>query len=271
MVSGAHRFLWLAFAVGGLGSGCATSPPPAQVPTNRSFAAYQDAEIETERQAFIISKQKQLHEVNDEIGRLDAKLAYEATYANAHQRAEWTQRLWELRQRQEKLTAEVDRASKASPLEWREMRGTLGVAIDTLQANANKIGDDISGWFHSPPPAKRDSKLCPLDVPAAKAAVSTAADQVALTVVTTDTAALPSLRSGAEKLSSMRAYSSMDRGKDTMVTIPVHVSFATVTDGVAIQFTPDDTSQLSTLMALIQQDAATLGTGSCPAPAPPGA
>lgn len=261
----------IAVAALGLAVGCAPSRPPAQVSTDQSFAAYQNAEIESERQEFVEAKSKQLQDVDAEIGRLEAKLTYEASYANAPKRAEWSQRLWELRQKKEKLTAELDRAKTASPLEWRDMRGTLAVAVDTLQADANKIGVDIGRLFSSPEP--RPSKLCSLNVTDAKASVVAAYNRVELTVTTSDMPALSSLRQSAQNLTQIHQYSSVvgKAGNASTVTLPVHVDYDTIAEGVRVKFTPDDPAQLPTLLSVIQTDAASLGSGGCPTTATPGA
>ncbi|MBI5535813.1 MAG: hypothetical protein HY898_24050 [Deltaproteobacteria bacterium] len=264
--------LRMALALTALGSvqGCVYAKAPSPPPGNQSFAAYQQAKLESVRQEFIQQKSERLQAVQTEIERLDARLTHEAPYADAEERAAWSQRLWELRQEQTRLQAEVDRARTATPAEWREMRGPVGNAIDVLQANAVKIAHDIDARFRSQktenPTPTAQNRLCTLKVADQKTTVQAADDHVELTVVTANKPSIDSLRERAEAVAKTREYRAADpeqKDRGSPVVVPVRVSVEPVTDGVKLKFTPDQPAQLATLQSAIGKDAQVLRSGGC--------
>jgi len=63
--------------------------------------------------------------------------------------AGWTQDLFELEQERNQLEAQLQHARNASPKEWEAMRGTVGSAVDSLQAGVTKLGEEISSAVSS--------------------------------------------------------------------------------------------------------------------------
>lgn len=185
------------------GSQQANTPPEA--PEDDSFAQARQQELESERKELIRDRGQQLDELEKEISRLEVRLEHEGKLVSAEERAEWSQKLFELRQDHRSARAELDRASQATPEEWEEMRGSMNVMVDTLQAGVSEAGSDVADLFRSTPSGTTSSEpevdLCDMQVEGADATIVEAQDQLVVQMTTQDQDAVDELRERAEKLS----------------------------------------------------------------------
>lgn len=245
----------------GCGSQQANTPPEA--PSDDSFAGARQDELESERKEFIQDRRQQLDELDTEISRLEARLEHEGKFANAEEKAEWSQKLFEVRQDHQSARAELDRASQASPEEWEEMRGGLNTAFDTLQAGVSEVGSDIADLFRSSPSgttsAEAEVDLCEMQVEGADATIVEAQDRLVVQMTTTSRDAVDELRQRAEKL-SQEAQESADSPqaseaereatteegsgtKERAASLIASVTVENIEDGVRVIFTPAEGQQ----------------------------
>lgn len=242
----------------GCGSQQSNTPPVA--PEDDSFAQARQSELESERKEFVEERRQQLDELDTEISRLEARLEHEGKFANAEEKAEWSQRLFELRQDQRSARAELDRASQASPEEWEAMRGGLDAAFDTLQAGVGKVGSDIADLFRSSGTASAQPEvdLCEMQVEGADATIVEAQDQLVVLMTTRNQDAVDELRERAEKLSqdAQQAAGSPQPGEEEPSAasegagteerppaLIAGVSVENIEDGVRVIFTPAEGQQ----------------------------
>lgn len=239
----------------GCGSQQANTPPEA--PEDDSFAQARQNELESERKEFIQDRRQQLDELDTEISRLEARLEHEGKFANAEEKAQWSQKLFELRQDHRSASAELDRASEATPEEWEAMRGGLNTTFDTLQAGVSEAGSDIADLFRSSPSgttsAESQVDLCEMQVEGADASIVEAQGQLVVQMTTQDQDAVDELRERAEKLSreaqqaagSPQATETEPAGaseeedtKEQPSPLIAKVSVENIQDGVRVIFTP---------------------------------
>lgn len=192
-----------------LAFGCASQKSNTERQAD-SYAQLKQDELESERREFIRERQEQLNELDTQISRLEARLQHEAEFVDAAEKAEWDQDLFELRQDQGRAQAELDRASQATPEQWAQMRGDLGVTVDSLQASVNKAGSEITGLFRSDDEggARAEVDLCDLQVEGTKATIIEESQQLVVQMTTPDQDDVAELRERAERLSRQAATSS---------------------------------------------------------------
>jgi hypothetical protein len=105
------------------------------------------AELERERQEFIVESRERLAALTHDMHDLETKAEHDSPYASADDRAEWSQQLFELKQQRGRVEAELDRATQATAEEWKAMRGPIGRTIDTMEAAAEKLRHDVPAIF----------------------------------------------------------------------------------------------------------------------------
>lgn len=250
-----------------LGAGCGASTPPPGEP--RSMSSYRQTELQAEREDFISDTEERLGELDNEIAHLDVKLQHESRFVDEDQRADWRQEVFERKQEQTRLRAELDRARGASPAEWEAMRGTIGSAVDTLEAGVKMLTDRVTGVFASSeeraPVAGTDAGLCGLDVPEVETDVSEENGAVILTVTTAEQEGVQQLRGKAQELAQAGTYGATGEpsGQPSTRGIAVEVSTENVPDGVKITLRPKDPAHLAKLREAVDRDASYLGGGDC--------
>jgi hypothetical protein len=257
------------------GSQQSTTPPVA--PEDDSFAQAQQKELESERQEFIRERRQQLDELDTEISRLEARLEHEGKLANAEEKAEWSQQLFELRQEHSRARAELDRASQVGPEEWKEMRGDLDVTFDALQASVSKAGSDIADLFRSAPSdiERAEVDLCEMQVEGADATIVEARDQLVVQLTTQDQDAVDELRQRAEKMAREAQKAAGSPQADTSPGAPseggatkeqspliASVSVENIEDGVRVLFTPAE-GQRSALREQLESEVEQLQNERC--------
>lgn len=261
-------------------AGCASqTAPEAEDPSDPSFDELKSHELDSERQQFIDDRREQLAEVSKEMEEVRSKLDGPSK-SNEAQRADWSNRLFELEQQQNQLRAELDRAEQASDEEWKAMRGDLRVAIDTLQAGVAKLGSEISNVVSSDERKVRaDAGLCPVYVADAQTEVETQGEQVLVKITTSDEKDVTNLRQRASNLSQMKNYRPAtseppptDRGyaspeeqeKADSESIPLQrVAVENIDDGVRITFVPAAQQQHERFRQQLSEDAKRLEAGEC--------
>jgi hypothetical protein len=179
-----------------------------------SFGELRQQELADERREFIKEHREQLEELDTQISRLQARLDHEAKFAKADEKAEWSQELFELRQRHGKARAELIRAENASPEEWAAMRGDIGYAIDSLQAGVTKAGAEIGQLFSSGDGDEQGPQrvdLCSIRVDETSAVISDEGDHIVVQMLTRDQDELDELRERAEALARRDEKTAVDQ------------------------------------------------------------
>lgn len=257
--------------------GCTKQPTQG----DQSFTAYQTQELQAERNEFIVERTAQLEQVENEIQRTQARIQGESQYVDTRQKAEWDQRLWELKQEKDRLSAELERARNASLPEWQQMRGRFSTSVDMLQANVSKVGDEIASFFQGgdepegaamatreqPRDEVTATNLCIFSVPGATALVESSREAIEVTVVTADDQARQNLRQGAEEFTKVTEYRGYETDtQESWVEVPVRTSYETISNGVKVTMSPTDQDQLLNLHAAVSKAAAAIGDNrGCPA------
>jgi hypothetical protein len=194
--------------VAALTAGCGSSNQTNSDRHTNSYGQMRQQEAASERRDFIRDREKQLDQLENEIARMEARLAHEAQYVDAQQRAEWTQRLFELRQQQRTTRAELQRAQTATPEEWSEMRGTIGNTLDSMEVGVNKLGADMSSLFSSDDTkttsreTRADVDLCELKVAGASAELVEQDQRLIVRLTSTDEGSVDELRTRADQLAA---------------------------------------------------------------------
>lgn len=255
-----HR---VGIAVAALGvipiAGCAAQQPQTHIATAHSVA-YEDAEAQFARQAFIDGKTTQLQQAYQELGRLDAKIATDPRYASAG----WTQRVSDAEQQRLKVVADLNRVRTAPLSQWGEMKPLVASDLNLLEADGTAVASAMGQPFAiaaAPAPYLRSDELCALNVPHTKASVTTDYDSVDLSVVAVDMPDLTKLRQRADKLADISEYPApVATGQ-----VPVQVSLETIGDGVVVSFTPKSRDDLAPLAAAVRANASAAQLGMCSA------
>jgi hypothetical protein len=271
------------FIVGSLAAalafGCASQKSNTEREAD-SFAQMKQTELESERREFIRERQQQLNELDTQISRFETRLQHEAKFVDADEKAEWNQELFELRQEQGRVQAELDRADGASPEEWAEMRGNLGTMLDSLQAGVNKAGAEITGLFRSddaePAGARAEVDLCDMRVEGTKAAIVEENEQLVVQLTTQNQDDVQQLRERAERLSKQAATSRADTDPEpesdsSAADEPDHdrddpliakVTVENIQNGVRVVFTPAE-GQLSSLKLELEDEIEQIRNEDC--------
>jgi hypothetical protein len=271
------------FIVGSLAAalafGCASQKSNTEREAD-SFAQMKQTELESERREFIRERQQQLNELDTQISRFETRLQHEAKFVDADEKAEWNQELFELRQEQGRVQAELDRADGASPEEWAEMRGNLGTMLDSLQAGVNKAGAEITGLFRSddaePAGARAEVDLCDMRVEGTKAAIVEENEQLVVQLTTQNQDDVQQLRERAERLSKQAATSRADTDPEpesdsSAADEPDHdrddpliakVTVENNQNGVRVVFTPAE-GQLSSLKLELEDEIEQIRNEDC--------
>jgi hypothetical protein len=249
--------------------GCASQPKNNP---DATYSEIKQAELSQERREFIRETQAELEKVDKEMGLTQAKLEHESQYVTAEQRAEWSQQMFELKQERQRLNAEVSRAETVNEAEWEEMRGPLGVAVDSLQAGVTKVGNTVASAFEPKPKMAANEGLCSLRVAKVDAKVAEEASAVVVDVTVTEApASVPALRNKALELARNTAeYGPTNRprtngGQATASSkelIPVALATQNIDNGVRVTFTPNAT-QLDALQERLAYDAKVLNEDRC--------
>jgi BMFP domain-containing protein YqiC len=214
-----------------------------------SFTQLRAEELERERREFVRERREQLDQLDTRISRLEARLDHEAKFVDAHEKAEWSQQLFDLREQHRKAGAELERAEKASPDEWAAMRGDVGYAIDSLQAGVTKAGTEINRLFNSGDSDTNAAPvvdLCRVRVDGTTAVLIEQGDHIVVQMVTGATDELGELRHRA-KLLAQRGTDSQEgasEGRNEQMPTPAgsqrdlikEVSVRDVENGVHVEF-----------------------------------
>jgi hypothetical protein len=263
-----------------LAFGCASQKSNTEREAD-SFAQMKQEELESERREFIRERQEQLNELDTQISRLETRLQHEAKFADADEKAEWNQELFELRQEQGRAQAELDRANKATSEEWAQMRGNLGTMLDSLQAGVNKAGAEITGLFRSDDAegagARAEVDLCDMRVEGTNAAIVEESEQLVVRLTTQNQDNVQELRERAERLSKQastsQADSDTDRESDSSAAeepdndgegtpLIAKVTVENIQNGVRVVFTPAQ-GQRSTLRQQLEDEIEQIRNEDC--------
>lgn len=245
------RSAWLIGALATVSAaGCASQNETNGDQQTNSYSQIRERELASERQEFIAEQQEQLNSLDNQISRLEARLQHEAQYVDASQQAEWSQRLFELRQQQNRAQAELERAKNATPAEWAEMRGTVGSTVDSIEAGIDKLmveAGELVGSDRETASASQEQTgasgsaqavdLCAVSVDGTRAELVEEGEQLVVRLTGVDPGAVEELRDRVdERLSTSGATS----GGDPSAAPP----------GVTRQSEPTDGSQLVERMAI---------------------
>ena len=198
--------IWVSGALlAALVAGCGSNNQTNSDRQTNSYSQLKQQELAEARQIFISDHRQQLDQLDTQIARLEARLQHEGQYADAHERAEWSQRLFELREQQRRTRAELDRAEIATPEEWAEMRGGIGNAVDSMEAGVKKLASDMGDLFSSNDTTSsaqgtRNIDLCDLRVEGTKAELIEQDQRLVVRLTTHDQRAIETLRARAEQL-----------------------------------------------------------------------
>jgi hypothetical protein len=243
-----------------LAFGCASQKSSTEREAD-SFAQMKQAELDSERREFIRERQQQLNELDTQISRFETRLQHEAKFVDADEKAEWNQELFELRQEQGRVQAELDRATQATPEEWAQMRGNLGTMLDSLQAGVNKAGAEITGLFRSddaePAGARAEVDLCDMRVEGTNAAIVEENEQLVVQLTTQDQDNVPKLRERAERMSAEEP----DDDRDDAPLI-AKVTVEDIQNGVRVVFTPAE-GQLRSLRLQLEDEIEQIRNEDC--------
>jgi hypothetical protein len=243
-----------------------------------TYGQLQERELQAERQEFISEKEKELSEIDQEIVKLDNKLAPGRSHP-----ANLSHDLYELKQERTALRGELDRAKTASLSEWRQMRGPIGIMMDSLQAGVSKLGHTMSGVVSSEPKETlaKDSGLCPLEVSessvAADVDVEREQDRVIVNITSNDPGKVSQLRQKAQQLAGNGNYrpafalGDQASGTDQRVAQPANqrpqdirttLTVQNIDEGVRLSFVPAS-QQADQLHERLEKDAEALEDGRC--------
>lgn len=128
-------------------SGCGNAPTSPTPSNPGSFKGQMRSELEESRREFVVETRERLDEIDNRIAQLDSRLANESELVSESQKAEWQQELFELRQERDVARAELARAEATSPDEFRQMRGTIGLQLDRVEAGIDALVNSITGVF----------------------------------------------------------------------------------------------------------------------------
>lgn len=185
-------------------AGCASERPEAKDP---SFETLRERELESERQEFIQERRQEISEVSKEMGDLKGKLSQPSESVEEPKRAAWSNSLFELEQERDRLSAELERAEGATEEEWKQMRGDLPMAVDSLQAGVSKLGNDISNLFTSDErKVSSDSGLCAVAVSGVDTEIESDGEGVLVEITTSQKQAVGDLQQRAEDLGQLKNY-----------------------------------------------------------------
>ena len=251
--------------------GCASQPKNNP---DASYSEIKQAELSQERRDFITDREDKLKSIDNELGLTQAKLQHESKFVKPEQRAEWSQEIFELKQERQRLSSEVARARTANEAEWKEMRGPVGVAVDSLQARLTKLGNTVGSAFDQPEMAATEG-LCPLRVGNVDAKVAEGSKAVVVDVTVKETpASVEELRSKALELArstveyrpvnSERTNDGQAAASDQKA-IPVALATQNIDNGVRVTFTPK-TAEVDALEERLTHDAKVLSEGRCAIP-----
>lgn len=248
--------------------GCASQPKNNP---DASYSEIKEAELSHERRDFISETDKQLKQVDHDLAQTQAKLDHESKYVTDEQRAEWSQDIFELKQERQRLSGELRRAETADDAEWKEMRGPIGVGVDSLQAGVTKVGNTIAQAFEPKQELGAQEGLCPLRVGKTDVQVQEQAQAVVVDVTVKDPGSVDELRTKAAELArNTTQYGatqspSMTQGQapaSTKPAIPVALATQNIDDGVRVTFTPNAT-QLAALEERLSHDAKIVKEDRC--------
>jgi hypothetical protein len=232
------KTIWVSGALlAALAAGCGSNNQTNSDRQTNSYSQLRQEELEAAREVYISDRRKQLDELDTQIARMETRLEHEGQYADAQERAEWSQRLFELREQQRRTRAELDRAETASPEEWAEMRGTIGNAVDSVEAGVKKLASDMGSLFSSndsndataSPGGSRDIDLCDLRVEGTQAELTEHDQRLVVRLTASDERAVENLRTRAEQLKEEH-----DPGSNLVDNVSVEED----RDGVRVIFTP---------------------------------
>lgn len=185
-------------------AGCASEQPEAKDP---SFETLREREIESERRQFIQERRQEIAEVSKEMDELKGKLSQPSDAVGEPKRAEWSNSLFELEQERDRLSAELERAEGASEEEWKQMRGDLPMAVDSLQAGVTKLGNDVSNLFTTDErKVSADSGLCAVAVSGVDTEIESDGEGVLVQITTSEKQAVGDLQQRAVDLSQLKNY-----------------------------------------------------------------
>lgn len=236
-----------------------------------SYTQYRQSELESERQEFISESRGRLDKLDREIAHLETKLQHESQFVDAEQRAEWSQELFEKKQKQGELRAELYRAQTVNAEEWKEMRGNVGTALDSMEAGVKKTRDEIMaaiGGEEEEPVARlrADSGLCPLDVEDAEADVEKTNTAIIVVLTTDERDAVAMLQRKAAEFAKQDAYSPASGNTGSTGApgvVPVQIAAENLNGGVKLSFVPTYSGHLDQLHQQLEQDADQLGKDRC--------
>lgn len=258
-------------AAAGCSSERANSEPP-------SYQEIKQEELDSERQEFIKDTQQRLGEVEREREHLTVKLEHESKFVDAEERASWSQELFDLGQERQRLQGELERARTANDEEWKQMRGDIGVATDSLQAAMAKLSADVSAGVSSDDSQKAGEPggLCMIDVAGADAEVDQTGDAVVVVVTTDDESSVSQLQERAKSIAQADTYPQQltlsNRGDTSEASNPkadtneepiaVKVTANNIEDGVKLTFATEQ-GQVKVLRSSLERDAEQLEGGEC--------
>jgi hypothetical protein len=254
--------------VAALAAGCGSNNETNSDRQTNSYTQLRQQEAASERQDFIRDREKQLDELDNQIARMDARLDHEAQYVDARQRAEWSQRLFELREEQHRTRAELERAQTATPEEWHEMRGTLGNAVDSIDARVKKLGGEMSGLFSSDDSKasaqEAEVNLCDLKVAGANAELIDQGQRLIVRLTSDDDTTVQDLQEGAEQLQEKHRSGEAEaaRPSEQSSNLVENVSVEDEQDGVRMIFTPSE-GHRAALRAQLTREVQQIENQSC--------
>lgn len=252
--------------VAALAAGCGSNNETNSDRQTNSYTQLRQQEAASERQDFIRDREKQLDELDNQIARMDARLEHEAQYVDARQRAEWSQQLFELREEQHRARAELERAQTATPEEWHEMRGTLGNAVDSIDARVKKLGGEMSGLFSSDDSKasaqEAEVNLCDLKVAGANAELIDQGQRLVVRLTSDDETTVQDLQESAEQLQEKHRSGEAARSDEQSSNLVENVSVEDEQDGVRMIFTPSE-GHRSALRAQLTREVQQIENQSC--------
>jgi hypothetical protein len=280
--------IWLSGALlVALAAGCGSNNQVNSDRQTNSYSQLKQKELASERQEFISDHRQQLDGLDNQIARLETRLTHEGRYVDAQQRAEWSQELFELRQQQRRTRAELERAENATPEEWAEMRGTIGNAVDSVEAGVQKLAGEMGNLFSSNEATTRSQQtgsidLCELRVDGTNAELVEQDEALVVRLTTTDQRGVENLRARADRLkeahgSGHGSATTENRSKSGTGTsgtssasasggqssnLVEDVSVEDVPNGVRVIFTPAP-GQRTTLRQQLSNDVEQIRNRSC--------
>jgi hypothetical protein len=257
-------------------AGCSSERANSEPP---SYQEIKEDELDSERQEFINETQQRLGEVEREREHLAVKLKHEAKFVDAEERAVWSQELFDLGQERERLHGELERAQTTNNEEWKQMRGDIGVATDSLQAAMSKLSAEVSSGMSSNAEAEQEEAqagLCTIDVDGTNAEVNQTGNAVVVVVTTDDKSSVPQLQERAKAIAEADTYPQQstkeiaNRGNTSEASaaeadaepIAVAVTANNLDDGVKLTFATEE-PHVKLLRTSLERDAQHLAGGQC--------